>query len=68
MVEEELQAPERRLRAAIRKSCEMSGAEKPMTIDGAEEFKVARRERHRSHQGALEAGPAGLRMGHRESA
>ena len=64
MVEEELEAPERGLAAAVGEREEMGGAEKPMAVDGAENLSVARREDHPAHLGALEAWPSGLGVGH----
>jgi hypothetical protein len=64
MVEEELQAAKRRLAAAARERDEMCGPEKPVSVDSAKDFKVARRENHATHRGALEARPADLYLGH----
>lgn len=67
VVEEELQTPERRLRAAICKRLEMRGAQEPVAVNGAKDVEVARRERHATYWCTLEAGQASLRVKHRLS-
>lgn len=64
MVKEELQATERRLSAASREGYEVCGPEKPMPIDGAEDFEVALREDDSAYRSAFEPGSAGLELGH----
>ena len=65
MMEEELQAPERRLPAPICKRYEMRGAQKPVARYGAEDIEIARRERYAAYRSALEARPANVRGSHR---
>ena len=68
MVEEELQAAERRLPAPSGKSDEVGRAQESVAVDGAEEFAIARREDHAAHRGALEARATSLDLGHVKSA
>jgi hypothetical protein len=68
MVKEELEAPEHRLRTPSGESGEVGGTQEPVAIDGAEDVEISRHERHAADRGALEAGPAGLKVRHRESA
>jgi hypothetical protein len=68
MVEEELEAPKRRLSAPFGERDEVGGAEEPVAVDGTKEFKIARRKGNAPYRGTLETGPAGMGLVHQESA
>jgi hypothetical protein len=65
MVEEELEAPEHRLRTPSGEGHEVRRAKQPMPIDSTKKVEVARREGHAAYRSALEARSANLRVGHR---
>jgi hypothetical protein len=67
MMEEELQATERRLATPAREGDEMRGPEEPVAVDGPEDLMVAEREHHGTDRRALEARPAGLDFKHQLS-
>src|ERR1041384_5500067 len=64
-MEESLETAECRLTAASHERHEVSGAEKPVAVDGAEDREIARRENDAAHGYAREPRPAGLEVGHR---
>ena len=64
VVEEELEAAERRLLAPARECHEMRGPQEPVAVDGAEDLMVAGRKHHGTDRRALEARPADLWVGH----
>lgn len=64
VVEEELEAPEGRLRAASGERDEVGRPEEPVAVDGAEDAEIAGREDYAARRGALEARPASLGVRH----
>ncbi len=64
MVEEELEAPKRRLPASAGEGREVGRPKESVLVDGTEDREIAGSERHAAHRSALEARPAGLGVRH----
>jgi len=67
VMEEELQAPERRLPAPSGERDDVGRAEEPVTVDGSDDLKIAGRKHHGADRRALEALPTGLNFKHQVS-
>jgi len=66
MMEEELEAPESGLGTPLSERHEMRGLEEPIAAEGPEDIEIPRREDHAAHRNALETGPTGIGVRHRD--